>query len=134
MAESEGVDIRLYDIIYNLIDDIERALKGMKEPSYTEVIEGHAEIRAVFTAGRHGKAAGVYVNDGVLKRDAPIRVIRNKQVVYQSKIASLRRFKDDAREVAAGIECGVVVDGFTQFETGDIIEAYRKGKVDESAH
>ena len=134
MAVSEGVDIRLYDIIYNLIDDIERALKGMKEPSYVEVIEGHAEIRAVFTAGRHGKAAGVYVNDGVLKRDAPIRVIRNKQVVHQSKIASLRRFKDDVREVAAGIECGVVVDGFTQFETGDIIEAYRKGKVDESAH
>jgi translation initiation factor IF-2 len=134
MAESEGVDIRLYDIIYNLIDDIERALKGMKEPSYTEVIEGHAEIRAVFTAGRHEKAAGVYVNDGVLKRDAPIRVIRNKQVVHQSKIASLRRFKDDVREVAAGIECGVVVDGFTQFETGDLIEVYRKGKVDESAH
>jgi len=134
MAESDGVDIRLYDIIYDLIADVERALKGMKEPTYLEVVEGHAEVRAIFSAGRHAKAAGVYVNDGVLKRNAFIRVIRNKEVILQSSIASLRRFKDDVKEVASGLECGVGVDGFNQFAVGDVIEAYRKDKVDESAH
>jgi translation initiation factor IF-2 len=134
MAESDGVDIRLYDIIYDLIADVERALKGMKEPTYLEVVEGHAEVRAIFSAGRHAKAAGVYVSDGVLKRNAFIRVIRNKEVILQSSIASLRRFKDDVKEVASGLECGVGVDGFNQFAVGDVIEAYRKDKVDESAH
>ena len=134
MAESDGVDIRLYDIIYDLIADVDRALKGMKEPTYLEVVEGHAEVRAVFSAGRHAKAAGVYVNDGVLRRNSLIRVIRNKEVILQSSIASLRRFKDDVKEVAAGLECGVGVDGFNQFAVGDVIEAYRKDKVDESAH
>jgi translation initiation factor IF-2 len=134
MAESDGVDIRLYDIIYDLIADVERALKGMKEPTYLEVVEGHAEVRAIFSAGRHAKAAGVYVNDGVLRRNALIRVIRGKEVVLQSSIASLRRFKDDVKEVATGLECGVGVDGFNQFAVGDVIEAYRKDKVDESAN
>jgi len=134
MAESDGVDIRLYDIIYDLIADVERALKGMKEPTYAEVVEGHAEVRAIFSAGRHAKAAGVYVSDGVLKRNAFIRVIRGKEVVLQSSIGSLRRFKDDVKEVASGLECGVGVDGFNQFAVGDVIEAYRKDKVDESAN
>jgi translation initiation factor IF-2 len=134
MAESEEVDIRLYNIIYDLIADVERALKGMKEPVYAEVIEGHGEVRAVFTAGRHAKAAGVYVSDGVLRRNALIRIVRKKEVVLRSSIGSLRRFKDDVKEVAAGVECGVAVDGFNQFEVGDVIEAYRKEQVDESAH
>jgi len=134
MAESEEVDIRLYNIIYDLIADVERALKGMKEPVYAEVIEGHGEVRAVFTAGRHAKAAGVYVSDGVLRRNALIRVVRKKEVILRSSIGSLRRFKDDVKEVAAGTECGVAVDGFNQFEVGDVIEAYRKEQVDESAH
>jgi translation initiation factor IF-2 len=134
MAESEEVDIRLYNIIYDLIADVERAVKGMKEPVYAELTEGHAEVRAVFTAGRHAKAAGVYVTDGVLRRNALIRVTRKKEVILQSSIGSLRRFKDDVKEVAAGIECGVAVDGFNQFEVGDVIEAYRKELVDESAH
>jgi translation initiation factor IF-2 len=134
MADSDGVDIRLYDIIYDLIADVERALKGMKEPTYAEVVEGHAEVRAIFSAGRHAKAAGVYVSDGVLKRNAFIRVTRGKEVVLQSSIGSLRRFKDDVKEVATGLECGVGVDGFNQFAVGDVIEAYRKDKVDESAN
>jgi translation initiation factor IF-2 len=134
MAESEEVDIRLYNIIYDLIADVERALKGMKEPVYAEVIEGHGEVRAVFTAGRHAKAAGVYVSDGMLRRNALIRIVRKKEVVLRSSIGSLRRFKDDVKEVAAGVECGVAVDGFNQFEVGDVIEAYRKEQVDESAH
>lgn len=134
MAESEGVDIRLYDIIYALIEDIEKALKGLKEPTYVESVEGHAEVRAVFTAGRRDKAAGAYVLDGKLKRDAMARVMRKKQVVHQSKLGSLRRFKEDVREVNTGVECGIVIEGFNQFEVGDIIETYRMEKVDESAH
>jgi translation initiation factor IF-2 len=134
MAESEGVDIRLYDIIYNLIEDIERALKGMKEPNYAEVIEGRAEVRAVFAAGKREKAAGLFVSEGKLRRDSLVKVMRKGQIVHQSKIVSLRRFKDDVKEVATGIECGLVVDGFTAFETGDVIEAYRRERVDESAH
>jgi len=134
MAESEGVDIRLYDIIYALIEDIEKALKGLKEPTYVESVEGHAEVRAVFTAGRRDKAAGAYVLDGKLRRDALARLIRKKQVIHQSKLGSLRRFKEDVREVNAGMECGIVLEGFNQFEVGDIIETYRMEKVDESAH
>ncbi len=129
MAEAEGVDIRFYDIIYNLLEDIERAMKGLKEPKYAEVLEGRAEVRAVFAAGKKDKAAGLMVNEGKLRRDALVKVIRNGQVVHQGKIASLRRFKDDVREVAAGTECGLVMEGFAAFEPGDIIEAYRREKV-----
>jgi len=129
MAEAEGVDIRFYDIIYNLIEDIERALKGMKEPNYAEVIDGRAEVRAVFAAGKKEKAAGLMVSEGKLRRDSTVKVIRKGQVIHQSKIVSLRRFKDDVKEVATGTECGLVVDGFAAFEPGDIIEAYRREKV-----
>jgi len=129
MADAEGVDIRLYDIIYNLIEDIERALKGMKEPNYAEAIDGRAEVRAVFAAGKKEKAAGLMVSEGKLRRDSMVKVIRKGQVIHQSKIVSLRRFKDDVKEVATGTECGLVVDGFAAFEPGDIIEAYRREKV-----
>ncbi|TET86666.1 MAG: translation initiation factor IF-2 [Dehalococcoidia bacterium] len=134
LAELERVDIRRYNVIYELIEDIERALKGMKEPSYVEVIEGHAEVRAVFPLGKYGKVAGVYVSDGKISRDALVRVIRQKQVVHQATLSSLRRFKDDVKEVAAGFECGIGIEGFNQFEIGDVIEFYRKERVDESAH
>jgi translation initiation factor IF-2 len=129
MAEAEGVDIRLYDIIYNLIEDIEKALKGMKEPNWAEVIDGRAEVRAVFAAGKKEKAAGLLVSEGKLRRDSLVRVTRGGKVIHQSKIVSLRRFKDDVKEVATGTECGLVVDGFTAFEVGDIIEAYRRERV-----
>jgi translation initiation factor IF-2 len=129
MAEAEGVDIRLYDIIYNLIEDIEKALKGMKEPNWAEVIDGRAEVRAVFAAGKREKAAGLFVSEGKLRRDSLVRVVRKAQVVHKSNIVSLRRFKDDVKEVATGTECGLVVDGFTAFEVGDIIEAYRRERV-----
>ncbi len=134
LAELEGVDIRRYDVIYELIEDIERALRGMKEPSYVEVIEGHAEVRAVFPSGRYGKVGGVYVSDGKVSRDALVRVIRQKQILHQATLSSLRRFKDDVKEVAAGFECGIGIEGFNQFEIGDVIEFYRKERVDESAH
>jgi translation initiation factor IF-2 len=134
LAELEGVDIRRYSIIYELIEDMERALKGMKEPSYAEVIEGHAEVRAIFPSGKYGKVAGVYVNDGKISRDALVKVIRQNQIVHQATLSSLKRFKDDVKEVAAGFECGIGVEGFNQFEVGDVIEFYRKEQVDESAH
>lgn len=134
MAEQEGVDIRRYSIIYDLIDDVQRAIKGMKEPSYAETIQGHAEVRAVFSASKIGKAAGVYVTDGRLQRDDSVRVLRQGEVIYEGTISSLRRVKEDMKEVLAGFEAGVGIGGFKQFQEGDIIEAYRMEKVDESAH
>ena len=134
LAESEGVDIRSYKVIYNLIEDIERAVKGMKEPQYVEVIEGHAEVRVLFSSSKHGQIAGVYISDGKISRDAQVRIIRRKQIVHQATITSLKRFKDDAKMVNTGFECGIGVEGFNQFEEGDIIEAYRKEKADESTH
>jgi len=133
LAQLEGVDIRSYSIIYGLLEDVERVVKGLKEPVYGEVIDGHAEVRAVFSAGRHAKAAGVYVNDGKFRRDDMIRVIRKGQVVHQGNLSSLRRFKDDVKEVTVGFECGVAAQGFNEFEEGDTIEAYRVERIDESA-
>ena len=125
LAELEGVSIRYYDVIYNLVDDIAKALKGMLEPTYIEVIEGHAEVRDIFSLGRREKVAGAYVTEGRMVRGASIRVLRNGQVVHESVVSSLRRFKDDAREVASGYECGVGVRGFTDFEVGDVLEVFR---------
>jgi translation initiation factor IF-2 len=104
-------------------------VKGLKEPKYAEVVEGRAEVRAVFAAGKKEKAAGLMVSEGKLRRDSMVKVIRKGQVIHQSKIISLRRFKDDVKEVATGTECGLVVDGFAAFEPGDIIEVYRREKV-----
>ncbi|RLC95338.1 MAG: translation initiation factor IF-2 [Chloroflexi bacterium] len=132
LAQLEGVDIRRYSVIYDLVDDIQRAIKGMKEPSYAEVIQGHAEVRAVFSSSKYGKAAGVYVTDGKLRRDDMVRVLRRGEVVYEGTLASLRRFKDDVKEVTAGYECGVGVSGFKAFQEGDTIEDYRMERVDES--
>ena len=125
LAELEGVSIRYYDVIYNLVDDIAKALKGMLEPTYVEVIEGHAEVRAIFSLSRREKVAGVYVTEGRMVRGASIRVLRNGQVVHESVVSSLRRFKEDAREVASGYECGVGARGFTDFEVGDVLEVFR---------
>ena len=126
LADAEGVDIRLYEVIYNLVDDVEKALKGMLEPAYVEVVEGHAEVRATFPTGRRARAAGVYVSEGKVARGALARIIRHGEVVFESSVASLRRFKDDVREVSAGFECGVGIEGYDDFEVGDIIELYRK--------
>ena len=125
-AEVEGVDIRLYDIIYKLIDDVDKALKGLLEPVYKDVISGHAEVRAVFTIPRVGKIAGVYVADGHIARNSLARVRRNNQWVYEGRVSSLKRFTEDVREVREGFECGVGLEGFRDFEEGDIIEFYTK--------
>jgi len=126
LADVEGVDIRSYDVIYNLVDDVEKALKGMLEPTYVEVIEGRAEVKAVFSSGKKLKVAGVSVIDGKASRGASVRVRRGEQIVVQSSVSSLKRFKDDVKEVASGYECGVGLKDFEDFEAGDILEFYRK--------
>ncbi len=129
LAELEGVSIRNYDVIYSLIDDVNKALKGMLQPSQVEVIGGQAEVRAVFSAGKKAKAAGAYVTEGKLSRDASVRVRRKDKIVSVSAVNSLRRFKEDVKEVAAGYECGVVLADFNDFEVGDILEFFRVQKV-----
>lgn len=128
LAEMEGIDIHVYDIIYSLVDDVEKALKGMLEPTYVDVIDAHAEIRAVFSAGKKERVAGVIVNDGKITRSSRVRVWRKQQLMADSTISSLRRFKDDVKEVAAGYECGVGIKDFSDFEVGDTLEFYRKEK------
>jgi translation initiation factor IF-2 len=127
-AEREGVSIRFYNIIYNMVDDVNKALKGMLAPTFIEVIDGHAEVRAIFTAGKKEKVAGVSVTDGKITRSSSVRVMRGGKKIYESTVGSLRRFKDDVREVATGYECGVGVDGFGDFQVGDILEFFRNEK------
>jgi translation initiation factor IF-2 len=128
LAEIENVDIRFYDVIYNLVADVEKALKGMLEPTIVDVVEGHAEVKAVFSLGKSGKVAGVYVTDGKISRNSTVRVRRGKQILHEANVNSLRRFKDDIKETTAGYECGVGVIGFNNFETGDVLEFYHKEK------
>jgi translation initiation factor IF-2 len=125
LASTSGISIRYYDIIYTLIDDVAKALKGMLEPSYVEVIDGRATVQAVFPAGKGTRVAGVMVNEGKVTRNASVRVRRGKQVVVDATVSSLKRFKDDVKEVAAGYECGVGVKDFNDFQVGDILEFYR---------
>jgi translation initiation factor IF-2 len=129
LAQKESVEIRYYNIIYKLIDDIQAALTGMLEPTYREVIEGHAEVQQVFKAGKSTIIAGCRVLDGKITRSAQARIMRKKEKVYDGKIASLRRGKDDVREVASGYECGIVLEDFTGYEVGDIIEVYAQERV-----
>jgi len=129
LAQKESVEIRYYNIIYKLIDDIQAALTGMLEPTYREVIAGHAEVQQVFKAGKSTIIAGCRVLDGKITRSAQARIMRKKEKVYDGKIASLRRGKDDVREVASGYECGIVLEEFTGYEVGDIIEVYAQERV-----
>ena len=126
LAESNGVDIRVYDIIYRLTEDIEKALKGLLEPVFEDVVIGHAEVRAVFRIPKVGAVAGSMISDGTAARNARARLKRGDKVIYDGKVASLKRFTEDVREVAAGHECGVGLEGFDAFEVGDVIEFYRK--------
>jgi translation initiation factor IF-2 len=128
LADAKGVDIRVYDVIYSLIDDVEKALKGMLEPTIIEVIEGRAEIRAVFAAGKGTKVAGCYVTDGRISRNLPVRVIRKGKVLSDTSVTSLRRFKDDVKEVATGFECGIGLKDFNDFQPSDVLEFYDKKK------
>jgi translation initiation factor IF-2 len=125
-ADTAGVEIRTYDVIYALVDEVEKALKGLLEPEIVEVVEGRAEVRQVFTVGRRSAIAGSQVIEGRAMRNAQARVLRAGKVVADERVAGLKRFKDDAREVATGLECGITLESFQEFEVGDIIEFYRK--------
>lgn len=124
LAESEGISIRLYDIIYRLTEDIEKALKGMLAPVEVETVIGHAEVRAVFRISKIGQVAGCRVLDGELRRNALMRVLRNGETVHKGSLASLKHLQDDVREVRTGFECGVALKGFDSFEEGDILECF----------
>ncbi len=124
-AADEGVEIKSYKIIYDLIEDVQAAMEGMLKPVYREVILGHATVRATFKLPRSGVVAGCYVNDGKVIRGAQARVNRGKQLVYTGEIDSLKHLKDDAREMAAGFECGILLDDYNDFQEGDVIEAYQ---------
>jgi translation initiation factor IF-2 len=128
LAEVEGVDTRSYDVIYNLVDDVGKALKGMLEPTYVEVIEGRAEVKEIFPSRKKSEVAGVYVVEGKVSRGASVRVRRGKQIVGEAVVSSLRRFKDDVKEVTSGYECGVGIESFKGFEVGDILELVRREK------
>jgi translation initiation factor IF-2 len=128
LAAQDSVQIRSYSIIYRLIEDIEAALGGMLEPIMTDVIEGTAEVRAVFHLPRNRESAGCYVTNGKMLRAGMARVIRKGEIMFDGPVANLRRFKDDVREVASGYECGLSIDGFHAFEEGDTIEIHRQVK------
>jgi translation initiation factor IF-2 len=130
VAEQEGVDIKLYDIIYNVIADVRAAMEGLLDPIYKEVVQGRAEVREIFRVPKVGAIAGSYVTDGKIARTAALRLLRDGVVVYEGRIASLRRFKDDAKEVAAGFECGIGIEGFNDIRVGDVIEAYVKEQIE----
>ncbi len=124
VAEREGVDVRLYKVIYQAIEDIEAAMKGMLDPVFEEKIIGHAEVRQIFKASAIGNIAGSYVLDGEFQRGCKIRIRRGEEQIYEGELASLKRFKDDVKEVKAGFECGLVFEGFDKMEELDIVEAY----------
>ena len=123
-AARSNVDIRMYRVIYEAINEIEMAMKGMLAPKYKEVVLGHAEVRQIFKASSVGTICGSYVTDGKIVRNCLVRVIRDGIVIHEGELASLRRFKDDVKEVAANYECGITIEKFNDVKEGDIIEAF----------
>ena len=124
LAEQEGVDIKLYQVIYDAIDDVKKAMVGMLAPIMREKVLGKAEVRQVFTIPKAGTIAGCFVTEGKITRKAQLRLVRDSVVVYTGKVGSLRRFKDDVSEVAQGYECGLSIEGYGDLKEGDIIEAF----------
>ncbi|MGI6343722.1 MAG: translation initiation factor IF-2 [Bacillota bacterium] len=129
LAEQQNVDIRLYRVIYDAIEDVENAIKGMLAPVFREAVLGQAEVRQIFKASRIGTIAGSYVTDGKITRQAQVRLIRDGVVIYEGRLDSLKRFKDDVREVLAGYECGITLENFNDIKEGDIIEAFSMEEV-----
>ena len=125
IADREGVDVRLYRVIYNAIEDVEAAMKGMLDPVFEEQVLGHAEVRQTFKASGVGTIAGSYVLDGMFERSCSTRIVRDGIVIYDGALASLKRFKDDVKEVKAGYECGFVFERFNDIKEGDQVEAYK---------
>lgn len=129
-AEDKGIEVRLYNIIYKLLEDIEAAMKGMLDPVFEEKVIGEAEVRSIFKASKIGTIAGCYVTDGVVTRNSEVRLIRDSIVIYTGKISSIKHFKDDVREVKKGFECGITIENYNDIKEGDIIEAFIMEKVD----
>ncbi len=126
LVAHEGVDLRQYSIIYNVTEDVEKALKGMLDPTYVDVVTGHVEVRQVFQIRRRGQVAGCYVRDGAITRNDLVRVLRGEEQLADTKVESLRRFQEDVRDVQTGFECGVTVEDFHDFQEGDVLELYRR--------
>jgi len=129
MAQEQGVDVRIYQVIYDLLDDVKAAMSGMLEPEYETVLLGRAEVRQVFNISRLGTVAGCYVAEGAVQRGADVRVLRNGEPVHEGKVDSLRHLKDDVREIGEGFECGIGISGFSDFQPGDVIEAFTMREV-----
>ena len=124
MAEKDSVEIKQYSVIYNAIEDVEAAMKGMLAPVYEEKVIGNVEVRQTFKVSNVGTIAGAYVLDGRVERNAGVRVIRENVVIHEGKLASLKRFKDDVKEVTKGFECGIQIEKYNDIKEGDIIEVY----------
>jgi len=129
LAKIEGVSIQQYDVIYKLIEDMDRTLKGMLEPTYAEVLSGRAEVRAIFPSSKSRKIVGVYVMEGKIRRDAQVKILRKNKVICDSRASSLKRFKEDVAEVSTGLECGLGIEEIVDFQIGDIIEFYRQERI-----
>lgn len=129
LAEKEKVDIRLHSVIYDITNEIRNAMVGLLDPEAKEVYLGRADVRQVFKVPKVGAVAGTYVSDGKITRSAEVRLLRDNVVVYTGKVASLRRFKDDASEVKSGYECGIGLANFNDVKIGDVIEAFKVEKV-----
>jgi translation initiation factor IF-2 len=130
LSQREGIEIRSYDVIYEAVEDMRLALEGLLKPEEREVIVGAAEVRKLFRVPKAGTVAGCYVADGVIQRNLPVHLIRDQVRIYSGKIDSLKRFKDDVREVREGYECGISIEGYNDIKEGDLIESYR---IDEIA-
>ncbi len=126
LAEKENIDIRYYNIIYDCIEDIRKALEGLLEPEFSDKVTGTVEIREIFKISKVGTIGGCYVVDGKINRTQPLRLLRNGEVVHEGKLSSLKRFKDDAREVASGFECGLTIENYNDIKVGDVVECYEK--------
>jgi translation initiation factor IF-2 len=129
LAMAEGVEIRTYEIIYQVLEDIENALLGMLQPTLEEVVTGEAEVREIFSVPRVGRVAGCYVTNGVITRGSRVRFLRDGTVIWKGTISSLKRFKDDVREVHSGFECGIGLSDFQDLKQGDVIETYEEREI-----
>ena len=129
VAEREKVEIRLYRVIYQAIADVEAAMKGMLDPIYEEKVIGHAQVRQIFKASGVGNIAGSYVTDGMFQRGCKIRISREGEQIYEGSLASLKRFKDDVKEVTKGFECGLNIENYNDIRVGDMIEGYQEVEV-----
>ena len=129
MADAENVEIRSYEIIYKLIEDIESAMLGLLAPEFEEVVTGDAEVREIFSVPRVGKIAGCYVTNGTITRGSKVRFLRDGAIIWKGEVSSLRRFKDDVREVQSGFECGIGLSDYQDLKQGDVIETFEEREI-----